>query len=52
MRLVQVAIPAGKREAALATLDDEGVDYVVSMHEPAALVSQGEDHWAIRAREE
>jgi uncharacterized hydrophobic protein (TIGR00341 family) len=30
VRLVQVAIPAGKREAALATLDDEGVDYVVT----------------------
>jgi len=26
--------------------------YVLSMHEAGVLVSQGEDHWAIRAREE
>ncbi len=25
--------------------------YVVSMRDPAALVSQGEDHWAIRKRD-
>jgi len=30
VRLVQVTIPSGKREAALKTLDDEGVDYVVT----------------------
>jgi uncharacterized hydrophobic protein (TIGR00341 family) len=30
VRLVQVTIPAGKREAVLSTLDDEGVDYVVA----------------------
>jgi uncharacterized hydrophobic protein (TIGR00341 family) len=30
VRLVQVTIPAGKREAVLAALDDEGVDYVVT----------------------
>ncbi|MFB6106975.1 MAG: TIGR00341 family protein [Halobacteriaceae archaeon] len=30
MRLVQVTIPAGKREAVLSALDDEGVDYVVT----------------------
>ncbi|WP_226022171.1 TIGR00341 family protein [Halomicrobium salinisoli] len=30
MRLVQVTIPAGKRETVLAVLDDEGIDYVVS----------------------
>ncbi|WP_435196116.1 TIGR00341 family protein [Natronomonas sp. EA1] len=30
MRLVQVIIPAGKREAVLRTLDDEGIDYVVT----------------------
>ncbi|MFC7131965.1 MULTISPECIES: TIGR00341 family protein [Salinibaculum] len=30
MRLVQVTIPAGKRETVLATLDDEGIDYVVT----------------------
>ncbi|MFB6156059.1 MAG: TIGR00341 family protein, partial [Haloferacaceae archaeon] len=30
MRLVQVSIPAGKRQAVLSTLDDEGIDYVVS----------------------
>ena len=30
MRLVQVMVPAGKREAVLATLDDEGIDYVLS----------------------
>lgn len=30
MRLVQVAIPEGKREAVLEVLDEEGVDYVVS----------------------
>jgi len=30
MRLVQISIPAGKREAILAALDDEGLDYVVA----------------------
>lgn len=30
MRLVQVTIPAGKRETVLGTLDDEGIDYVVT----------------------
>ena len=30
MRLVQVTIPAGKREAVLALLDEEGIDYVVT----------------------
>jgi len=30
VRLLQITIPAGKRETLLATLDDEGVDYVVS----------------------
>ncbi|MFB6308469.1 MAG: TIGR00341 family protein [Haloarculaceae archaeon] len=30
MRLVQVTIPAGKRDAVLGVLDDEGIDYVVS----------------------
>jgi len=30
VRLLQVTIPAGKREAALSTLDDEGVDYAVT----------------------
>ena len=30
MRLVQVTIPAGKRDAVLGALDDEGIDYVVS----------------------
>jgi uncharacterized hydrophobic protein (TIGR00341 family) len=30
VRLVQVTVPAGKREAVLATLDDEGVDYAVT----------------------
>ncbi len=30
MRLVQVTIPAGKREAVLSALDDEGIDYVVT----------------------
>jgi uncharacterized hydrophobic protein (TIGR00341 family) len=30
VRLVQVTIPAGKRETVLATLDDEGIDYVVT----------------------
>ncbi|MFC7097303.1 TIGR00341 family protein [Halobaculum marinum] len=30
MRLVQVMVPAGKRETVLATLDDEGIDYVLS----------------------
>jgi len=30
VRLVQITIPSGKRETLLATLDDEGVDYVVS----------------------
>ena len=30
MRLLQITIPAGKRETLLSTLDDEGIDYVVS----------------------
>ncbi|MFT4891628.1 MAG: putative hydrophobic protein (TIGR00341 family) [Halobacteriales archaeon] len=30
MRLVQVTIPAGKREAVLDTLDDQGIDYVLT----------------------
>jgi uncharacterized hydrophobic protein (TIGR00341 family) len=30
VRLVQITIPAGKRETLLSTLDDEGVDYVVT----------------------
>lgn len=30
MRLVQITIPSGKREAVLGALEDEGVDYVVS----------------------
>jgi len=30
VRLVQITIPSGKRGAALNTLDDEGVDYVVT----------------------
>lgn len=30
VRLVQVTIPAGKRETVLGTLDDEGIDYVVT----------------------
>ena len=30
VRLVQVTIPTGKREAVLDALDDEGIDYVVS----------------------
>ena len=30
MRLVQVTIPAGKREAILELLDEEGIDYVVT----------------------
>ncbi|QDX40017.1 TIGR00341 family protein [Salarchaeum sp. JOR-1] len=30
MRLIQVTIPAGKRNAVLGALDDEGVDYVVT----------------------
>ncbi|MFC7200841.1 TIGR00341 family protein [Halospeciosus flavus] len=30
MRLVQVMIPAGKREAVLDTLDEEGIDYVLT----------------------
>ncbi|PSQ41253.1 TIGR00341 family protein [Halobacteriales archaeon QS_9_68_42] len=30
MRLVQVTIPAGKREAVLELLDNEGIDYVVT----------------------
>ncbi len=30
MRLVQVTIPAGKRETVLAALDEEGIDYVVT----------------------
>ena len=30
MRLVQVLVPAGKRETVLRTLDEEGVDYAVS----------------------
>ncbi|MUV85476.1 TIGR00341 family protein [Natronomonas sp. CBA1123] len=30
MRLVQVTIPAGKRQTVLRVLDDEGIDYVVT----------------------
>ncbi|MFC3478086.1 TIGR00341 family protein [Halobacterium litoreum] len=30
MRLVQVTVPAGKRDAVLGVLDDEGIDYVVT----------------------
>lgn len=30
MRLVQITLPAGKRETLLSTLDDEGIDYVVT----------------------
>lgn len=30
MRLVQVVIPAGKRQTVLAVLDDEGIDYVLT----------------------
>ena len=30
MRLVQVTIPAGKRQAVLSVLDEEGIDYVVT----------------------
>jgi uncharacterized hydrophobic protein (TIGR00341 family) len=30
VRLVEITIPAGKRDAVLSTLDDEGVDYVVT----------------------
>jgi uncharacterized hydrophobic protein (TIGR00341 family) len=30
VRLVQVTIPAGKRDALLSVLDDEGIDYVVT----------------------
>ena len=30
MRLVQVTIPTGRRDAVLRTLDDEGIDYVVT----------------------
>ncbi|WP_181861646.1 TIGR00341 family protein [Haloplanus salinus] len=30
MRLVQVMVPAGKRESILRALDDEGIDYVVT----------------------
>jgi uncharacterized hydrophobic protein (TIGR00341 family) len=30
VRLVQLSVPRGKREAALGVLDDEGIDYVVS----------------------
>ena len=30
MRLVQVTIPSGKRQTVLQTLDDEGIDYVVT----------------------
>jgi len=30
VRLIQVTIPTGKREAILGALDDEGIDYVVS----------------------
>ena len=30
MRLVQVTVPAGKREAVLRELDEEGIDYVLS----------------------
>ncbi|WP_152039895.1 TIGR00341 family protein [Salinigranum salinum] len=30
MRLVQVTVPAGKRDAVTSTLDDDGVDYVLT----------------------
>ncbi|WP_435123981.1 TIGR00341 family protein [Halobaculum sp. D14] len=30
MRLVQVMVPAGKRESVLSALDEEGIDYVLS----------------------
>jgi uncharacterized hydrophobic protein (TIGR00341 family) len=30
VRLVQITIPSGKRETLLSTLDDEGIDYVVT----------------------
>ena len=30
MRLVQVTIPTGRRDAVVRTLDDEGVDYIVT----------------------
>ena len=30
VRLLQITIPAGKRETLLSTLDDEGIDYLVS----------------------
>jgi uncharacterized hydrophobic protein (TIGR00341 family) len=30
VRLVQVSIPTGKRDAVLSTLDEEGIDYVVA----------------------
>jgi len=30
VRLVQITIPTGKRETLLATLDDEGIDYVLT----------------------
>jgi len=30
VRLVQVTIPAGKRDRLLRTLDDDGIDYVVT----------------------
>ncbi|QLG61282.1 TIGR00341 family protein [Halorarum salinum] len=30
MRLVQVMVPAGKRETVLSTLDEEGIDFVLS----------------------
>lgn len=43
VRLVQVTVPTGKREAVLGTLDDEGIDYVVhdetSGRQYAAVVS-------------
>ena len=43
MRLVQVTIPAGKRETVLDVLDEEGIDYVLtdetSRPEPTAVVS-------------
>lgn len=41
MRLVQVTIPAGKREAILGALDDEEIDYVLSEE------SSGGDYTAI-----
>jgi uncharacterized hydrophobic protein (TIGR00341 family) len=43
VRLVQVTIPAGKRETVLDVLDEEGIDYVLtdetSRPEPTAVVS-------------